>query len=107
MFLICLFQKAKNLIFVIFLSGKVSQLGSPHFTFLGLGDIIIPGLLLCFVLRYDNYKRKMLEESENPQNFIHKIRYFYCILFGYFVGNAVFAIDHALIYLYLYLLHLH
>ena len=24
---------------------------------LGLGDIVMPGLLLCFVMRYDAYKR--------------------------------------------------
>ena len=24
---------------------------------LGLGDIVMPGLLLCFVMRYDAYKK--------------------------------------------------
>ena len=24
---------------------------------LGLGDVVMPGLLLCFVMRYDAYKR--------------------------------------------------
>jgi presenilin-like A22 family membrane protease len=28
-----------------------------HFSMLGLGDIVMPGLLLCFVMRYDAYKR--------------------------------------------------
>lgn len=26
----------------------------------GLGDIVMPGLLLCFVLRYDAYKKATL-----------------------------------------------
>ena len=28
-----------------------------HFSMLGLGDVVMPGLLLCFVMRYDAYKR--------------------------------------------------
>ena len=28
-----------------------------HFSMLGLGDIVMPGLLLCFVMRYDAYKK--------------------------------------------------
>jgi hypothetical protein len=31
-----------------------------NFSILGLGDIVIPGLLLCFVLRFDAYKRNQL-----------------------------------------------
>ncbi|KAI8442325.1 hypothetical protein MSG28_005862 [Choristoneura fumiferana] len=31
-----------------------------HFSMLGLGDIVMPGLLLCFVLRYDAYKKATL-----------------------------------------------
>ena len=30
---------------------------SGHFSMLGLGDIVMPGLLLCFVMRYDAYKK--------------------------------------------------
>jgi hypothetical protein len=33
---------------------------SGNFSILGLGDIVIPGLLLCFVLRFDAYKRNQL-----------------------------------------------
>lgn len=38
---------------------------SGNFSILGLGDIVVPGLLLCFVLRFDAYKRsqKMLYTS--------------------------------------------
>jgi hypothetical protein len=28
-----------------------------NFSILGLGDIVVPGLLLCFVLRFDAYKK--------------------------------------------------
>lgn len=49
---------------------------------LGLGDIVMPGLLLSFVLRFDNHKRQtstnLSEES--------KIKYFHCSLVGYFLG---------------------
>ncbi|XP_046839970.1 signal peptide peptidase-like 3 [Xenia sp. Carnegie-2017] len=45
---------------------------------LGLGDIVMPGLLLSFVLRFDNHKQKSSEET--------KIKYFHCSLIGYFVG---------------------
>lgn len=49
---------------------------------LGLGDIVMPGLLLSFVLRFDNHKRKM---SAN-YNEVSRIKYFHCLLIGYFVG---------------------
>ena len=42
------------------LPGKLvfpSAHNSGHFSMLGLGDIVMPGLLLCFVMRYDAYKR--------------------------------------------------
>jgi len=57
---------------------------------LGLGDIVMPGLLLCFVLRYDNYKKRKLQQ-DNPTlpshgNLIYRMRYFHCTLIGYFVG---------------------
>ena len=42
------------------LPGKLvfpSNHNSGHFSMLGLGDIVMPGLLLCFVMRYDAYKR--------------------------------------------------
>ena len=34
-----------------------STQNTGHFSMLGLGDIVMPGLLLCFVMRYDAYKR--------------------------------------------------
>ena len=42
------------------LPGKLvfpSAHNTGHFSMLGLGDIVMPGLLLCFVMRYDAYKR--------------------------------------------------
>ena len=42
------------------LPGKLvfpSAHNSGHFSMLGLGDIVMPGLLLCFVMRYDAYKK--------------------------------------------------
>jgi len=48
-----------------------------NFSILGLGDIVIPGLLLCFVCRFDSYKKNQLlnkyafnysSESESQQN---------------------------------------
>jgi len=61
-----------------------------HFSMLGLGDIVMPGLLLCFVLRYDAYKKaqhaKMAEAGiPLPSNWA-RISYFHCSLFGYFLG---------------------
>jgi signal peptide peptidase-like 3 len=78
--------------------------------YLGLGDIVMPGLLLCFVLRYDAYKKASLvcEVGSVPGprsmvidkhilNTIPKIKmnvylqssrltYFHCSLLGYFLG---------------------
>ena len=50
----------------------------------------MPGLLLCFVLRYDAYKKaqhaKMAEAGiPLPSNWT-RISYFHCSLFGYFLG---------------------
>ena len=50
----------------------------------------MPGLLLCFVLRYDAYKKaqhaKMAEAGiPLPSNWA-RISYFHCSLFGYFLG---------------------
>jgi signal peptide peptidase-like protein 3 len=57
---------------------------------LGLGDVVMPGLLLCFVMRYDAYKRaqaaRMAESGiPLPSNWL-RISYFHCSLFGYFLG---------------------
>merc|ERR1719273_8930 len=61
-----------------------------HFSMLGLGDIVMPGLLLCFVMRYDAYKRaqarRMAEAGIPLPSHWHKISYFHCSLFGYFLG---------------------
>ncbi|XP_076331641.1 signal peptide peptidase-like 3 isoform X1 [Tachypleus tridentatus] len=60
-----------------------------HFSMLGLGDIVMPGLLLCFVLRYDAYKKTQLSSAETgvpPPNQLNKISYFHCSLIGYFLG---------------------
>uniref|UniRef100_A0ABI7YVW2 Uncharacterized protein n=1 Tax=Felis catus TaxID=9685 RepID=A0ABI7YVW2_FELCA len=60
---------------------------------LGIGDIVMPGLLLCFVLRYDNYKKQANGDScgaSGPANIsgrMQKVSYFHCTLIGYFVDN--------------------
>lgn len=61
---------------------------SGHFSMLGLGDIVMPGLLLCFVLRYDSYKKNqntMTAEAgvPPPRNMLtSKLTYFHCSLLG-------------------------
>ena len=74
------------------LPGKLifpSMNNSGHFSMLGLGDVVMPGLLLCFVLRYDAYKRTQLSSAEAgvpPPNNLNRISYFHCSLIGYFFG---------------------
>ncbi|PVD31739.1 hypothetical protein C0Q70_07157 [Pomacea canaliculata] len=67
-----------------------SSQNSSHFNMLGLGDIVMPGLLLCFVLRYDTYKKSQLTSVEAgvppPPNYVQRISYFHCSLIGYFLG---------------------
>ena len=53
---------------------------------LGIGDIVMPGLLLCFVLRYDNYKKQANGEAATPGR-MQRVSYFHCTLIGYFVGK--------------------
>lgn len=56
----------------------------------------MPGLLLCFVLRYDAYKRAQLMSMEAgvpPPNHLNKITYFHCSLIGYFFGKLRRARD--------------
>lgn len=36
-----------------------------RFSMLGLGDIVMPGLLLCFVMRYDAYKRAQVKTIQD------------------------------------------
>lgn len=63
---------------------------SGHFSMLGLGDIVMPGLLLCFVLRYDMYKKAQsvhfADAGVPPPKHLGKISYFHCSLIGYFLG---------------------
>ena len=58
---------------------------------LGLGDIVMPGLLLCFVFRYDSYKKSQLTNAEcgfpPPPHPLNRVTYFHCSLIGYFVGK--------------------
>lgn len=74
------------------LPGKLvfpSSTGS-HFSMLGIGDIVMPGLLLCFVLRYDNYKKQASGEAQSTANMsgrMQRVSYFHCTLIGYFVGE--------------------
>ncbi|KAK3908632.1 Signal peptide peptidase-like 3 [Frankliniella fusca] len=75
------------------LPGKLvfpSLQNSGHFSMLGLGDIVMPGLLLCFVLRYDAYKKSQLlhlgETGLPPPRHLSKVSYFHCSLIGYFLG---------------------
>ena len=71
---------------------------------LGLGDIVMPGLLLCFVLRFDAYKRSQLSQIVNNTSSTtpsicpllennnlntpkwNRLTYFHCSLIGYLVG---------------------
>lgn len=71
-------------------SSRCSSTGS-HFSMLGIGDIVMPGLLLCFVLRYDNYKKQANGEVPGPGNMpgrMQRVSYFHCTLIGYFVGTS-------------------
>ena len=45
---------------------------------------VMPGLLLCFVMRYDNYKKHALAATDVEQS---KITYFHCSLIGYVIGK--------------------
>lgn len=84
------------------LPGKLifpSMHNSGHFSMLGLGDIVMPGLLLCFVLRYDAYKRMQLNSAEAgipPPKHLNRITYFHCSLIGYFFGKLDWEVfqDH-------------
>ncbi|XP_067935053.1 signal peptide peptidase-like 3 [Watersipora subatra] len=69
---------------------------SSHVSMLGLGDIVMPGLLLCFVLRYDSYKKKQVraDANANPNpSFKQRITYFHCSLLGYFIGLTAATIS--------------
>lgn len=71
------------------LPGKLvfpSMQNNGHFSMLGLGDIVMPGLLLCFVLRYDAYKKAqgILADSgvPIPKGMGSRLTYFHCSLLG-------------------------
>ena len=60
-----------------------------HFSMLGLGDIVMPGLLLCFVLRYDAHRKDLADEADAPplpSPALSRVTYFHCSLIGYFLG---------------------
>lgn len=71
------------------LPGKLvfpSYNNNQHFSMLGLGDIVMPGLLLCFVLRYDAYKKAQYTTAETglppPRSMGSRLTYFHCSLLG-------------------------
>ena len=47
---------------------------------------VMPGLLLCFVMRYDNYKKQAAVATDTEHS---KITYFHCSLIGYIVGESL------------------
>lgn len=54
------------------LPGKLiipSYQNEGNYSILGLGDIVIPGLLICFVLRFDAYKRNQTAFNFNAEKF--------------------------------------
>lgn len=85
------------------LPGKLvfpSSQNANHFSMLGLGDVVMPGLLLCFVMRYDAYKRSQAAENAEQQQSppialsnLQKVTYFHCSLIGYFVGLITAAVS--------------
>lgn len=86
------------------LPGKLvfpSMHNSGHFSMLGLGDIVMPGLLLCFVLRYDSYKKSQIMMSAEagvppPRSMLgSKLTYFHCSLLGW-VSQALHCTEHLL-----------
>ncbi|KAJ2939495.1 hypothetical protein O0L34_g6317 [Tuta absoluta] len=56
----------------------------------GLGDIVMPGLLLCFALRYDAHKKAsvvgQVGQVPGPRSKGSRLTYFHCSLLGYFLG---------------------
>lgn len=63
-----------------------------RFSLLGLGDIIMPGLVLCFVLRFESRKRSNHFYNNDSVLFIHRLTYFQCCLFGYCAGRSTVVI---------------
>lgn len=90
-FRLCFYILSSQMYFFFFAVRARSSTGS-HFSMLGIGDIVMPGLLLCFVLRYDNYKKQANGEVPGPGNMsgrMQRVSYFHCTLIGYFVGKQV------------------
>jgi len=55
----------------------------------------MPGLLLCFVLRYDAYKRSQPTSDIGvpaPPSVYQKLTYFHCSLIGYFLGKLYYFV---------------
>ena len=57
----------------------------------------MPGLLLCFVMRYDNYIKRQALTPETES----RITYFHCSLIGYLVGKFNIIVQCSFGYLYL------
>ncbi|KAK2104567.1 hypothetical protein P7K49_018423 [Saguinus oedipus] len=79
------------------LPGKLvfpSSTGSD-FSMLGIGDIVMTGLLFCFVLRYDNYRKQASGDScgaPGPAKIsgrMQKVSYFHCTLIGRILPTQV------------------
>ena len=51
----------------------------------------MPGLLLCFVMRFDAHKKLQLKNGEcgipGPVSSLERVKYFHCALIGYFLGK--------------------
>ncbi|KAH0589439.1 Minor histocompatibility antigen H13 [Termitomyces sp. J132] len=57
--------------------------GQRGYTMLGLGDIVIPGTLIAFALRYDRHRAL---QSKMPRQGSFSKPYFYATLTAYFLG---------------------
>lgn len=78
------------------LPGKIvfpSMQQRGRFSLLGLGDIIMPGLVLCFVLRFEARKRTNHLYNNDSFLFVHRLTYFQCCLFGYCAGLVAATIS--------------
>ncbi len=50
----------------------------------------MPGLVLCFVLRFESRKRTNNLYNNDPLLFINRLTYFQCSLVGYCAGTKIF-----------------
>ena len=78
---------AKNLDIPI----KLSLPYKDKFSILGLGDIVVPGILVAWALKFDvdNALEKFNEEKKDKiseKNFEIEKPFFWATLFGYFMG---------------------